>query len=202
MSMFIGEDTSDKGKAGELCAILTQDILAGRRPAGMHIREEELTAEGVRSRTPVREALIRLDALGLLSHRRNHGATVLPQAGLAELVDAYVLVHGHCVALAAEAMAEGPRARLSAWLKGLPVQANWEVASLILAQTGNLFLSQLSRLTLDRLLTTAQVLGRDAAALAAVLVPGAAVVAAVVEGRADGARAAMAEQIRAGTAGI
>ncbi|WP_269434393.1 GntR family transcriptional regulator [Vineibacter terrae] len=57
-------------------AMIRADIIAGRHPAGGHLREEQLAeAIGV-SRTPVREALRRLAAEGLIKFVPNHGAFV------------------------------------------------------------------------------------------------------------------------------
>jgi DNA-binding GntR family transcriptional regulator len=57
-------------------ATIRADIIAGRHPPGAHLREEQLAeAIGV-SRTPVREALRRLAAEGLINFVPNQGAFV------------------------------------------------------------------------------------------------------------------------------
>jgi DNA-binding GntR family transcriptional regulator len=55
---------------------LRRRILDGRLPAGMKLKETELASELGISRTPVRDALSRLTAEGLLDFRPNVGATV------------------------------------------------------------------------------------------------------------------------------
>jgi DNA-binding GntR family transcriptional regulator len=55
---------------------LRQRILDGRLPAGRRLKETELASEIGVSRTPVRDALRRLSAEGLLDFRPNAGATV------------------------------------------------------------------------------------------------------------------------------
>jgi DNA-binding GntR family transcriptional regulator len=57
-------------------AELRQRILDGRFPAGHRLKEIELAREFGVSRTPVRDALSRLSAEGLLDFRPNLGATV------------------------------------------------------------------------------------------------------------------------------
>lgn len=52
------------------------DIVAGRHPPGGHLREEQLAETIGVSRTPVREALRRLAAEGLINFVPNHGAFV------------------------------------------------------------------------------------------------------------------------------
>ena len=53
-----------------------QRILDGRLPAGRRLKELDLARELGISRTPVREALSRLNVEGLLDFRPNLGATV------------------------------------------------------------------------------------------------------------------------------
>lgn len=70
-------DASASGRAAERAyTAIRSQILAGERGGGEWLREGELgTALGV-SRTPVREALRRLAAEGLVSHERNRGVRV------------------------------------------------------------------------------------------------------------------------------
>lgn len=51
-------------------------ILSGERPGGEWLREDDLAAALGVSRTPVREALRRLAAEGLVTHERNRGVQV------------------------------------------------------------------------------------------------------------------------------
>ncbi|MES1248503.1 MAG: GntR family transcriptional regulator [Actinomycetota bacterium] len=63
-------------KADEIVETVQSDILAGRLPPGYLLRQEQL-ARGFRvSRTPVREALKRLDAAGLVALIPHRGARV------------------------------------------------------------------------------------------------------------------------------
>lgn len=55
---------------------IREQILTGRRSGGEWLREEELAVALSVSRTPVREALRRLAAEGLVQHERNRGARV------------------------------------------------------------------------------------------------------------------------------
>src|SRR4029079_1890552 len=63
-------------KADEIGAALARAILFGELAPGAMLRQEHLAeAHGV-SRTPIREALRRLDALGLVVFRPNRGVLV------------------------------------------------------------------------------------------------------------------------------
>lgn len=55
-----------------------RDILNGRRPGGAFVTEGELAAATGVSRTPVREALLRLEAEGLVRLYPKKGALVVP----------------------------------------------------------------------------------------------------------------------------
>lgn len=57
-------------------SLLTR-ILSGEYPAGTRLREEALAASLAISRTPVRQALQRLQAEGLVQMQHNRGATVV-----------------------------------------------------------------------------------------------------------------------------
>ncbi len=56
--------------------VIRQAILDGRLPPGRRLKEEELAQELGISRTPVREALLMLQAEGLVDAAPNRGATV------------------------------------------------------------------------------------------------------------------------------
>lgn len=56
---------------------LREDILTGTRPAGSRLREEQLAEDLGLSRTPVREAIRRLQADGLVQVVPNRGAEVV-----------------------------------------------------------------------------------------------------------------------------
>jgi DNA-binding GntR family transcriptional regulator len=69
---------------------LRQDILGGARPAGVQLRQDMLAADFGVSRIPVREALIQLEAEGLVQIEPHKGAVV---AGLSpeEIDDVFEL---------------------------------------------------------------------------------------------------------------
>lgn len=84
-------------------------ILSGALPGGELISEGEIAARMGSSRTPVREAFLRLEAEGWMRLYPKRGALIVPVAdGEAEhVVDARLLVEAHAV----EALAGNPRAR-------------------------------------------------------------------------------------------
>ena len=56
--------------------VLSREIVSGVRACGSGLAEEELARAFRVSRTPIREALRRLKASGLVEIRTNHGAVV------------------------------------------------------------------------------------------------------------------------------
>ncbi|GAA3516345.1 GntR family transcriptional regulator [Aeromicrobium panaciterrae] len=84
-------------------AVIRAGILSGEFERGERLREEELAVKVGVSRTPVREALRRLDAEGLVQFQPNRGARVSARSAQ-ELEDLYDL----------RAMLEGYGARLAA----------------------------------------------------------------------------------------
>ena len=74
-------DDPETTKADEIGAALERSILFGELPPGTMLRQEQLAEQYGVSRTPIREALRRLDALGLVVFRPNRGVLVgLPPA--------------------------------------------------------------------------------------------------------------------------
>ena len=63
-------------KADEIALLLEQEIIAGDIAPGTVLRQEQLSEQYAVSRTPVREALRRLAALGLVSFEPNRGVRV------------------------------------------------------------------------------------------------------------------------------
>jgi DNA-binding GntR family transcriptional regulator len=63
-------------KADEIALLLEDDIVAGRIAPGSVLRQEQLSERFGVSRTPIREALRRLAALGLVSFVPNRGVRV------------------------------------------------------------------------------------------------------------------------------
>lgn len=83
---------------------LLGEILAGTYAAGHRLREEHLAATLGLSRTPIREALLRLDANGLVQVLPNRGALVKPFAPseLNELYELRALLEGYGARRAAQ----------------------------------------------------------------------------------------------------
>lgn len=84
--------------------VLHRGIASGEYPPGSWVREEDLAAAAGVSRTPVREALHRLQAEGLVEILPNRGAVVVGWTAqdLDDLYELRVLVEGYGVRRAAE----------------------------------------------------------------------------------------------------
>jgi len=67
---------SEGTKADEIALVLEDDIVSGRIEAGTVLRQEQLSERFGVSRTPIREALRRLAAYGLVSFVPNRGVRV------------------------------------------------------------------------------------------------------------------------------
>lgn len=84
--------------------LLLEAIDSGALPPGARLRETELAARFGISRTPVREALKRLEAQGLVSHEPHHGAVVarLDYDQMSELYVLREVLEGTAARLAAQ----------------------------------------------------------------------------------------------------
>ena len=89
--------------AGRVHEELRGDILGGRCAPGARLREEEIAERFGMSRTPVREALRRLEADGLVVVTPRRGAEVVRwrDDDIAELVELRALLEGHAARRAA-----------------------------------------------------------------------------------------------------
>ncbi|MFV3077752.1 GntR family transcriptional regulator [Niveispirillum fermenti] len=89
-------------------------IHAGRFPPGTHLKEGELADLTGVSRTPVREALRRLNAEGAVRFLRNHGAFVADwsMAEIREIFDLRSMLEGYAAERAAERATPAQVARL------------------------------------------------------------------------------------------
>jgi DNA-binding GntR family transcriptional regulator len=96
---------TDTTKADEIALVLEQAIVSGELEPGRVLRQEELSERFAVSRTPVREALRRLAALGLVSFVPNRGVRVRTIT-LDELREAF-LVRAELESLATEIAAPG-----------------------------------------------------------------------------------------------
>ncbi|MCR0984810.1 GntR family transcriptional regulator [Roseomonas populi] len=83
--------------------LLLEAMEAGTLPAGTRLREAELAERFGISRTPVREALKRLEAQGLVLHEPHHGAVVasLDYGQMTELYHMREVLEGTAAGLAA-----------------------------------------------------------------------------------------------------
>src|SRR5690242_21806401 len=66
----------DSTKADDIALVIEEAIVAGELEPGSVLRQEQLSDQFKVSRTPVREALRRLAALGLVSFEPNRGVRV------------------------------------------------------------------------------------------------------------------------------
>jgi DNA-binding GntR family transcriptional regulator len=84
--------------------LLLDAIESGALPAGTRLRETELATRFNISRTPVREALKRLETQGLVAHEPHHGAIVaqLDYSDMAELYLMREVLEGTAAGLAAQ----------------------------------------------------------------------------------------------------
>lgn len=100
----------DRARASELERAVELAIMSGRYPIGSWLRQGALAAEFEVSRTPVREALQRLEARGLVRLVPNRGALVRGPSPR-EILEAYT-VRAELEALAAALAAEGGMSQL------------------------------------------------------------------------------------------
>jgi DNA-binding GntR family transcriptional regulator len=100
MSSSDGQSRSSGSNAYEL---LLKAIEEGDLPPGSRLREAELAERFAISRTPVREALNRLEAQGLVTHEPHQGAKVasLDYSQITELYFVRELLEGSAARLAA-----------------------------------------------------------------------------------------------------
>lgn len=104
------------GKAAETAyAVIRNKILSGDFSRGERLREEELAQLAGVSRTPIREALRRLDAEGLVEFLPNRGASVTTwsEQELDNLYEARALIEGYAAGQAAKRISEETLDRLA-----------------------------------------------------------------------------------------
>jgi len=93
-------------KADEIALLLEEAIVSGELAPGSVLRQEQVSSQYAVSRTPVREALRRLAALGLVSFEPNRGFRVRTLSH-AEMYEAFLLraeLESLCTGIAAEKM--------------------------------------------------------------------------------------------------
>jgi len=106
--------STDSTKADEIAAELERDIVAGVIAPGTVLRQEQLSERFSVSRTPVREALRRVAALGLVSFEPNRGVRVRTLSRN-ELYEAFLVraeLESLATELAATRMGDGDHAEL------------------------------------------------------------------------------------------
>jgi DNA-binding GntR family transcriptional regulator len=103
-------------KADDIAVVLEDEIVSGTIPPGEVLRQEQLSERFGVSRTPIREALRRLAALGLVSFTPNRGVRVR-SLSRAELHEAFLVraeLEGLATELATPHMGGDELARLDA----------------------------------------------------------------------------------------
>jgi DNA-binding GntR family transcriptional regulator len=103
-------------KADDIARVLEDEIVSGAIPPGRVLRQEQISERFAVSRTPVREALRRLAALGLASAVPNRGVRVR-SISPAELREAFLIraeLEGLATAVATPQMTTDDLARLDA----------------------------------------------------------------------------------------
>jgi DNA-binding GntR family transcriptional regulator len=100
--------------ADSICSALAKRIVCGDMHPGQRIEELAVAAEFGASRTPVREALRQLAAMGLVDVRARKGATVIDPRieDLAELFEALGEIEALCARFSAQRMTPVERRQL------------------------------------------------------------------------------------------
>ena len=133
---------------------IRERITSGSLPRGARVHQEDLAEELGVSRTPVREALRRLAAEGLVEMRTNRGARVadIDQGGMRGAYDARLVVEPGAARLAAARRLAEPLARMRAAVAAQrrslrsverSFEANREFHLALVAASGNDYLLQL-----------------------------------------------------------
>ena len=99
-----------------LTRAIADDIVSGALLPGARLDEISLAARHGVSRTPVREALARLNTMGLVDRQPNRGAVVatFSDEHLASMFEAMAELEAICARLAAQRMTSGERNQLDA----------------------------------------------------------------------------------------
>lgn len=94
-------------------------ILGGRHPPGSRITEQEIVEIAGVSRTPVREALLKLESEGLVVGQAHHGVVVsqLTNEEALEVFELRAMLEGYCARLAAGKITEERLGEMRALVK-------------------------------------------------------------------------------------
>lgn len=111
-----GAAASSTTKADQIAQAIEEMIVAGRLSPGTVLRQDELSRRFAVSRTPIREALRQLAALGLVSFTPNRGVRVraLDRNEWAETFLARAALEGTAAQLAAERLTDQHLAEIDA----------------------------------------------------------------------------------------
>ncbi len=103
-------------RAGRLARVLSDDILSGRIGPGVRLDEQSLADRFKLSRTPVREALGQLAAMGLVRKRPHRGVVVaeVTVEKLMQMFEVMAELEAVCARLAARRMSDEAKAVLKA----------------------------------------------------------------------------------------
>jgi DNA-binding GntR family transcriptional regulator len=137
----------------QVYGVIRERILTGALPRGARVHQEDVAADLGVSRTPVREALRRLAAEGLIEMRTNRGARVtdLSPDDMRQPYEARLAIEPGAARLAAQRELPGPRARMrravAAQRRAIPAvrrtfAANREFHIALAEASGNAFLLQ------------------------------------------------------------
>jgi DNA-binding GntR family transcriptional regulator len=104
---------------------LRRGIASGRFRPGERILEKELAGRLGISRTPVREALLRLEAEGVVvcNSRRSYNVGVLTVEGVREIYQTLAILEGAAAAMAAPRVTAGDIARLERYNRAMETAA-------------------------------------------------------------------------------
>jgi len=91
-TMYLKIDTSNKPKntAGLIADALRTAILQGKLTSKQHLKQDEIATEAGVSKIPVREALLQLEAEGLVTFYPNRGA-IVSELSIEEIEEIYIM---------------------------------------------------------------------------------------------------------------
>jgi DNA-binding GntR family transcriptional regulator len=142
-----------KSKAEQVHDALLDEICRGLLEPGRKLVEEEIAERLGVSRTPVREALRRLESMGLIRFRTHHGAEVarLGRAAMLQLFDALAELGPACAERAAAALTDSHRCQLGQLAPAGTVQRSDGLMALVHQAAGSPVLVEMSESVCHRL---------------------------------------------------
>ncbi len=108
-------------QAERIKTLLEREIVSGRLKQGEKIDESEIASVHSVSRTPVREALMKLEAIGLVERRRRHGSIVkgITLKRLVQMLEVLSGLEGFAGSLAARRIKKAERIALTKAYKNM-----------------------------------------------------------------------------------